>query len=120
MKSIKIKSFLKVLLFLPIAMGMVNCSEDWLKPKPLSIFTPENAFVDARGMYGALTACERNMRYEWYGDGAPIITELVFSDQLPFSLENGTKFPTDLVLLFLLPFKYYASTTQQQKSIQRY
>ncbi|MEI6137903.1 MAG: RagB/SusD family nutrient uptake outer membrane protein [Mariniphaga sp.] len=80
MKSIKIKSFIKVLLFLPITMGMVNCSEDWLKPKPLSIFTPENAFVDARGMYGALTACERNMRYEWYGDAAPIITELVFSE----------------------------------------
>ena len=80
MKSLHIKSFLKVLLFLPIAMGMVNCSEDWLKPKPLSIFTPENAFVDARGMYGALTACERNMRYEWYGDAAPIITELVFSE----------------------------------------
>lgn len=31
-------------------------------------------------MYAALTACERNMRYEWYGDGSPIITELVFSE----------------------------------------
>lgn len=61
-------------------LGLASCKEDWLDTKPLSIFTPENAFVDVRGMYGALTACERNMRYEWYGDGAPIITELVFSE----------------------------------------
>lgn len=26
-------------------------------------------------------ACERNLRYEWYGDGAPIITQLIFSDE---------------------------------------
>jgi hypothetical protein len=58
----------------------VNCSDEWLKPKPLSIFTPENAFVDSRGLYGALTACERNMRYEWYGDTPPFVTELVFSE----------------------------------------
>ena len=80
MKSKKINSFYRILLFLPFAMGMVNCSDKWLEPKPLSIFTPENAFVDARGMYGALTACERNMRYEWYGDASPIITELIFSE----------------------------------------
>src|SRR3546814_10127226 len=27
-----------------------------------------------------LVACERNMRYEWYGDGSPIITENIFSE----------------------------------------
>ena len=31
-------------------------------------------------MYSALTACERNMRHEFFGDGAPIVTELVQSD----------------------------------------
>src|SRR5665647_1189658 len=80
MKTYKIKSFFRILILIPVAMGMVNCSDTWLEPKPLSIFTPENAFVDARGMYGALTACERNMRYEWYGDGSPIVTELLFSE----------------------------------------
>ena len=67
-------------LSIPALIWLVSCSEDWLTPKPLSIFTPENAFVDARGMYGALTACERNIRYEFYGDGAPMITELIFSE----------------------------------------
>jgi hypothetical protein len=77
MKTIYKFSFLILTLGI---LGLNSCKEDWLETKPLSIFTPENAFVDARGMYGALTACERNMRYEWYGDGSPIITELIFSE----------------------------------------
>ena len=80
MKSRNIKSFLRKLLFVPLVFTLVNCSDEWLTPKPLSIFTPENAFVDSRGLYGALTACERNMRYEWYGDTPPFLTELIFSE----------------------------------------
>jgi hypothetical protein len=80
MKSKNIKSFLRVIILIPVTFWLVSCSEEWLTPNPLSIFTPENAFVDSRGMYGALTACERNIRYEFYGDGAPIITEMLFSE----------------------------------------
>lgn len=58
----------------------LSCSKEWLKPKPLSLFTPETAFIDARGMLAALTACERNMREEIYGDAPPFLTELMFSD----------------------------------------
>lgn len=80
MKAEYIQFPYRLLLFVSFLLGTVACDEDWLEPKPLSFFAPENALVDARGMYAALTACERNMRYEWYGDGAPMITELVFSE----------------------------------------
>jgi starch-binding outer membrane protein, SusD/RagB family len=80
MKTTKFKSNIILLLFVSLILGTSSCNEEWLEPKPLSFFAPENALIDARGMYAALTACERNMRYEWYGDGSPIITELVFSD----------------------------------------
>lgn len=80
MKTTKFKSNIILLLFVSLILGTSSCNEEWLEPQPLSFFAPENALVDARGMYAALTACERNMRYEWYGDGSPIITELVFSD----------------------------------------
>lgn len=69
-----------IVLFGALVMGTISCDESWLEPKPLSFFAPENALIDAKGMYAALTACERNMRYEWYGDGAPMITELIFSE----------------------------------------
>ena len=80
MKTTKFKSNIILLLFVSLFLATSSCDDEWLEPKPLSFFAPENALVDARGMYAALTACERNMRYEWYGDGSPIITELEFSD----------------------------------------
>lgn len=57
-----------------------SCSESWLEPKPLSFYSPENTYVDAEGLYAALTACERNMRHEFFGDGAPILTEMYLTD----------------------------------------
>ena len=57
-----------------------SCSKDWLKPKPLSFYEPDVALADAQGMYAALTACERNMRHEFFGDGAPILTEIIQSE----------------------------------------
>ncbi|WP_346067532.1 RagB/SusD family nutrient uptake outer membrane protein [Sphingobacterium siyangense] len=57
-----------------------SCSKDWLKPKPLSFYEPDVALADAQGMYSALTACERNMRHEFFDDAAPILTEMIQSE----------------------------------------
>jgi hypothetical protein len=57
-----------------------GCKKDWLEPKPLSIYSPENTFTDLVGFNAALTGCAKNMRDEWFGDGAPIITETIFSE----------------------------------------
>lgn len=57
-----------------------SCSESWLEPKPLSFYSPENTYVNAEGLYAALTTCERNMRHEYFGDGAPILTEMFLTD----------------------------------------
>jgi len=80
MKTLLLKSLYILLLFIPLSVGIQSCSEDWLTPKPLSIFTPENAFVVSRGMYGALTACEKAIREEYYAFTCPIIYELIFSE----------------------------------------
>ncbi len=57
-----------------------GCRESWLDPKPLSFYTPENTYVDANGLYSAVVACERNMRHEYFGDLAPILTEMYTAD----------------------------------------
>ncbi len=80
MKTNNKKFHYRLLLVVSFILGTIGCKDSYLEPEPLSFFAPENSLVDAKGMYAALTACERNMRYEWYGDGAPIITELVFSE----------------------------------------
>ena len=61
-------------------MALNSCKKDWLTPKPQSIYSPENTLVDLAGFNAALTGCALNLRTEWYGDGAPIITELLFSE----------------------------------------
>src|SRR5688572_4167202 len=61
-------------------MVLESCKKDWLTPKPLSFFSPENTFVDVVGFNAALNGCARILKNEWYGDGAPIITETIFSE----------------------------------------
>lgn len=71
----------KCLILALVTLPMLNsCSDSWLEPKPLSFYTPENTYVDANGLYASLVACERNMRHEFFGDGAPILTEMYLSD----------------------------------------
>lgn len=65
-----------------MVIGFDSCSSEWLEPKPLSIFTPENSLVDTRGMLAALTASDRLIRDEWFttGNRTPMNTEMVFSE----------------------------------------
>jgi len=66
-----------------IAIGTIaleSCKKSWLTPKPLSFFSPENTLTDIVGFNAALNGCARNLKDEWYGDGAPIITETIFSE----------------------------------------
>src|SRR5690606_8919160 len=69
-----------VCLGLTLLLGVTSCQEEWLEPKPLSFFAPENTYNQASGLWGALVACERNMRHELTGDGPPILTEHIFSE----------------------------------------
>jgi hypothetical protein len=73
---------LPILLTISVIGMMVSesCKKDWLTPKPLSTFTPENTYVDVIGFNAALNGCARTLKNEWYGDGAPIISETIFSE----------------------------------------
>lgn len=57
-----------------------SCSEDWLKPDPLSFYTPENVFVDPAGYEAALVRCKKEMNSENHGSYNPLVTETDYSD----------------------------------------
>lgn len=80
MKTINKQSIFSLVVISIIILTGTSCNKSWLKPKPLSIYTPQNAYTTAAALQDALVACERNLRYEWYGDGAPIISQEIFSD----------------------------------------
>lgn len=77
MKKINILSTL--ILLITVFLG-TRCSEDFLKPEPLSFYAPENTFINADGFNAALIACLRNSRHEYYGDTPPFVSEMIFSD----------------------------------------
>ena len=77
-KSYKILNLSVVILIGMVVLG--SCKKEWLEPKPLSFYSPENTLVDLVGFNAALNGCARNLKDEWFGDGAPIITETIFSE----------------------------------------
>ena len=79
MKKI-ISNISKTLLIVGIVFATWSCSDDWLRPNPLSEFAPENVFVDEAGFLALLGQAEANMRWHWAGEGAFAIAEMRFSD----------------------------------------
>jgi len=76
MKTIINKSMVLVVLMALIS----SCKREFLEPKPLSIYTPEETFQTADALWATLVACEKNLRYEYVDDAAPLITEMIFSE----------------------------------------
>lgn len=77
-------------------MSLQSCNKEFLEPKPLSFFSPENTYVNAEGLYSAVTACERNMRHAYFGDPAPITTQLNLSDVAVYGKSDESQGLTDI------------------------
>ena len=78
-------------------MCVMNSCSDWLTPKPLSFYTPENVMTNYDGMLTGISACDRDLRYmEFYGDQPAIVTELAFSDVAVMGVTDKTSQAQDL------------------------
>lgn len=71
---------LNILLCAAAVLLLCSCKEEWLDTRALSFYTPDNVYVDADGFYASITTCERNARHEFFGDSAPILTEMIQAD----------------------------------------
>lgn len=92
----KMKKILSLTVIVIVTLSLQSCSKDWLKPRPLSFFSPENTYVNEEGLYAAVTACERNMRHAYFGDHAPILTQLDLSDVAVFGKSDESQGLTDI------------------------
>ncbi|WP_373518804.1 RagB/SusD family nutrient uptake outer membrane protein [Pricia sp.] len=63
-----------------IALVPLSCTKDYLEQEPKSFFTPNNALNTPEGLNAVLSQALSNLRGEFYGDGAPMITENLFSE----------------------------------------
>lgn len=96
-----IQNKIKTIGVVTLALLVSSCS-DWLDPKPLSFYTPENAFTDYSGLKTGTDMLNRDIRYlEFYPTSmsAPpaILTELVFSDVAVNGMTDTNNPPQDLI-----------------------
>lgn len=78
MKNLNKKIAVPVLL---ISSLMVNgCKKDFLDPEYLSKYTPESTLTTPAAMQAALQAIGAEVRKEFFGDSAPMLTESIFSE----------------------------------------
>ena len=76
MNSIKI---LNLAIFLLMTV-LSSCSEEWLDPKPLSFYAPENVYVDEAGFEALLITMSKDIKSEFYAERGPISNEHAMSD----------------------------------------
>ena len=79
MKSLKNK-FIQVCSILLITGVIVSCSEDFLKPKPLSSFMPENTYINKEAMTSLLNGCRHIIKYEYLGNPWALVDEYNTAD----------------------------------------
>ncbi|MBD9091396.1 MAG: RagB/SusD family nutrient uptake outer membrane protein [Bacteroides oleiciplenus] len=80
MKRNCIYNFAKYLLLAAALPVITSCSKDFLDPDALSFFEPSTTFTTREGLQAALTSCDRQAIYCFMGEGAPMYTDLSFSD----------------------------------------
>lgn len=93
----KYRSSILILITIVFTAG---CSEEFLKPKPLSFYSPENTLVDKAGMDGLLATCNNILRTEYYGHMAMMASELISTDIGVYGGDDDN-IPTNLDILIL-------------------
>ena len=58
-----------------------SCNKDFLKPKPLSFFAPENVYVDKVGFEAGLVTVRRDLKNDFYGDMSQMTAEVNGTDE---------------------------------------
>ena len=54
-------------IFVTVLLLQISCSDDFLKPEPLSFYAPENVYVNKEGFEAGLISCKRMVKNELYG-----------------------------------------------------
>ena len=79
MKSSKIQ-FIQVCFILLITGLIVSCGDDFLKPRPLSSFMPENTYTNKAAMISLLNINRLALKGEFLGNPWPLCSEYSTSD----------------------------------------
>ncbi len=74
------KNLRNIILILSLFLLSVSCSKEWLKPEPLSFFSPENVYVDKAGFQALIITMQKDLKTENYNYSNNIAAEFGASD----------------------------------------
>lgn len=74
------KNLINLKVFILLIVFISSCSEDFLKPDPLSFYAPENVLIDEAGLQAVLDRVLQNLREEYCTDQSPFCTNMKYSD----------------------------------------
>lgn len=83
MKQINQKINRALIIISAFTITLGGCSEDFLKPDPLSFYEPTATFTTESGLMSALAICDRHLKLYWATDHNEMLTigtEYLFSD----------------------------------------
>ena len=101
MKKITYKYWKGLFLIGAMTLLFTSCEEEFLDAEPESFFTPANALNSPEGLNSLLNNTLTRVAGEYYGDGAPIITENIFSEVAVEGTTDKSGPAQDLNLLIL-------------------
>ncbi|WP_247233404.1 RagB/SusD family nutrient uptake outer membrane protein [Telluribacter sp. SYSU D00476] len=71
---------LKYISIVVVLLTLASCDTEWLKPEPLSFFSPENVFVDKAGFESLLITMRKDLKNENTGTMPNLVMEFAASD----------------------------------------
>lgn len=82
------KTLFNYILFVILSLASLSCS-NWLEPKPLSFYAPENVYINEEGFESLLITMRKDIKSEHYDGRSPIVNEYAMSDLgVPFGKPN--------------------------------
>src|SRR5690554_4555628 len=82
-KIIQKINYICLSLFIGSAVLFSGCSDDFLKPDPLSFYEPGATFTTESGLMAAMAICDRHLKLYYahdHNEMLPLGTEYIFSD----------------------------------------
>lgn len=89
------------ILYVLLLLTITSCEKDFLEQEPKSFFIPETGLNTPEGLETIMSQAMVNLRAEFYGDGAPMITENIFSEVAVEGTTDKSGPAQDLNLLIL-------------------
>ncbi|HRP55176.1 RagB/SusD family nutrient uptake outer membrane protein [Agriterribacter sp.] len=66
----------KIIIAFAFSFCLQSCGKDFLKPKPLSFFAPENVYINKAGFEAGLVTVRQDLKNDFYGAFCPLAADV--------------------------------------------